>query len=101
MDDAANAHDRAVLASVRIEVVLEIPQLSWMSRRLRFDLPLEDRLPCFDYAAELRHDTHCHVFKHLVDRFSQVRFHRNAIDAGQPRVDIAIAQICIEVTESD
>ena len=77
-----HAHHRAILILVRIVVVHVMPRLSWMSRCLRCDRPLDDWLPRLEYVAELWHDTNRNVFKHLLDFFSQVCFRRKAIDAG-------------------
>ncbi len=72
VNDAAHAHDCAVLALVRIVVVHVVPRLSGMSRCLRFNFPLEDWLSRLEHLAELRYDTDRNVLNDLADRFSDV-----------------------------
>ena len=58
-----------------------------MSRGLRLDCSLQDRLPGFDHVVELRFDGGRHVWNHLAHCPPQVFLHQDAIERGKPLVD--------------
>jgi hypothetical protein len=68
-------------------------------RRLHF--PVENRFSGFEYAAKLWYDRDCNVLDDFVDRFADVLLGLKAVHVRQPRGDISITEIAIEIAKPD
>jgi len=72
-----------------------------MCRRLGADCSCDDGLAGRDDLSELRLHASRYVWEHFADGLPKVGLDRQAVDPGQPLVDVHIAQIGVKVTEPD
>lgn len=88
---AAVCHGEATVGSSR-----KLDVVAYVTRG-----PVENRFSGFEYAAKLWYDRDCNVLDDFVDRFADVLLGLKAVHVRQPRGDISITEIAIEIAKPD
>ena len=101
LNEAAHADDAAVLGPERVVIVQKRPEEARTGRGFQLGHTFDEGLARLDHTSKVTPDGGRHIQDHVLDSLSQVGLDRQSVQRGQPPIDVAVAQVRVEVAQAD